>query len=243
MHQSEWNNRSVCAALLLLVVLSASVQTLLAQETRKSGEIRGKITVLKAESDMPKTPMIDRYSTHRPSMMDSDNGEFPAVVYGLSERAVVYLEGESLNGQKFSPPTAHPILDQKGLAFHPQVLPILVGQTVEFPNRDNLFHNVFSYSSPKEFDLGRYPMGYSKFVTFDEPGVVRVYCDIHSHMNATILILQNPFFAVPDDQGSFSMKNVPNGTYTMRFWYGRELVSSQPVTIKAGEVVNVNFTH
>jgi hypothetical protein len=145
--------------------------------------------------------------------------------------------------QNFPPPAAHPVLDQRDLMFHPQVLPILVGTTVDFPNRDNLFHNVFSYSQPKEFDLGRYPTGMQKSVRFDNPGIVRVYCDIHSHMNATILILDNPYFAVPDDQGNFSIRNIPRGTYTVRLWYGRELVRSETVTLKAGEAANVNFTY
>jgi plastocyanin len=161
----------------------------------------------------------------------------------LSEKAVVYLESQTGKAVNYQPPAAHPILDQRDLAFHPQVLPILVGTTVDFPNKDNLFHNVFSYSSPKEFDLGRYPTGESKSVRFDKAGVVRVYCDIHSHMNATILVLDNPFFAVPDDGGSFVLKNVPNGTYMARLWYGRELAASQSVTIKNSESVSVNFTY
>ena len=229
--------------LLLFVGALFSGQRLSAQETRQLGEVRGKITISRADADAPKMPMVDRYSTNRPAITGSDNSSSSSPGYRLSEKAVVYLENESMRFQNFSPPAAHPVLDQRDLMFHPQVLPILVGTTVDFPNRDNLFHNVFSYSQPKEFDLGRYPTGMQKSVRFDNPGIVRVYCDIHSHMNATILILDNPYFAVPDDQGNFSIKNVPRGTYTVKFWYGRELVGSETVTLKAGDAANVNFTY
>ncbi len=214
-----------------------------AQEAKRDGEIRGKITIARADADAPKPPIIDRYSTHRPALTGSEHTAASQPAYKISEKAVIYLESEVLKAQIFVPPSAHPILDQKDLAFHPQVLPILAGTTVDFPNRDNLFHNVFSYSQPKEFDLGRYPTGTQKSVRFDMPGVVRVYCDIHSHMNATILVLENPYFVVPDDQGAFSIKNVPRGTYTVRFWCGRELSESQSVTVRGDDVVYVNFTY
>jgi plastocyanin len=239
----ERKKSGFCVLLLFVTLVLCPVQRSLAQEAKKQGEIRGRITIARVDEDAQKSPMIDRYSTHRPAIVGSENGALPPMVYKLSEKAVVYLENESTNNQTFSPPSKHPILDQKDLMFHPQVLPILVGTTVDFPNRDNLFHNVFSYSQPKEFDLGRYPTGESRSIRFDRPGVVRVYCDIHSHMNATILILENPYFAVPDDQGSFFIKNVPNGTYTVKFWCGRELAASQTVTIRGGEVVNVAFTY
>ncbi|HCA80957.1 MAG TPA: hypothetical protein DEP53_14610 [Bacteroidetes bacterium] len=214
-----------------------------AQEAKRDGEIRGRITIARSDADAQKPPILDRYSTHRPALTGSDHAVASQPAYRLSEKAVIYLESEAMKAQIFVPPSAHPVLDQKDLMFHPQVLPILAGTTVDFPNRDNLFHNVFSYSQPKEFDLGRYPTGSQKSVRFDKPGVVRVYCDIHSHMNATILVLENPYFVVPDDQGSFSIENVPRGTYTVRFWCGRELAESRNVTVKGGDVVEVNFTY
>jgi plastocyanin len=230
-------------ALWLVVLVLHSAASLFGQEISKGGEIRGKIAILKIDDDPQKSPMIDRYTTHRPTPPSTSGATMSSAAIKLSEKAVVYLESQTGKAQSYQPPTAHPILDQRDLTFHPQVLPILVGTTVDFPNKDNLFHNVFSYSSPKEFDLGRYPTGDSKSVRFDKAGVVRVYCDIHSHMNATILVLDNPFFAVPDDGGSFVIKNVPNGTYMARLWYGRELTASQSVTIKNGESVSVNFTY
>lgn len=235
--------RRILTGLLLLGGAMAFGNQMTAQEAKKAGEIRGKITIARPDADVQKLPSIDRYSTHRPALTGTESQPSTPSSYGLSERAVVYLESESLRGQNYKAPETHPVLDQKDLTFHPQVLPVLIGTTVDFPNRDNLFHNVFSYSQPKEFDLGRYPTGTQKSVRFDKPGIVRVYCDIHSHMNATILILENPYFAIPDDQGTYAIKNVPGGTYTVKFWCGRELVGTQSVTVKNGDVVNVNFTN
>ncbi len=163
--------------------------------------------------------------------------------YRLSERAVVYLEGNDLDRQLYQLPSKNPALDQKNLQFHPQVLPILVGTTVDFPNRDNLFHNVFSYSDAKDFDLGRYPKDDSRSVTFDKPGIVRVYCDIHSNMSATILVLRHPFFAVPDDGGNYVIRNVPPGKYRINLWYDRDAVEHRIIEVTADSSVEANFTY
>jgi plastocyanin len=169
-------------------------------------------------------------------------GQPAADKWTLSERAVIFLEGSSFDLHAYPAPERRPVLDQRNLEFHPRVLPILAGTTVDFPNRDDLFHNVFSYSQTKEFDLGRYPKNDSRSVTFDEPGVVRVYCDIHSHMNATILVLDNPYFAVPSDEGAYVMRHIPEGKYTLVFWYDRDVVERRPVQLKAGETLELNLT-
>lgn len=134
-------------------------------------------------------------------------------------------------------------MDQRDIMFAPRVLPILVGTIVDFPNSDNLFHNVFSYSQAKEFDLGRYPTGESRSILFERSGIVRVYCDIHAHMNATILVLDNPFFARPDDEGTYTIPNVPEGSYTLKLWYGREVVETLQVTVKNGEALTLNLIY
>jgi len=237
------SGRFVLLGLFVIGGMLAHTRQVPAQDSKKLGEVRGRIVVARSDADAPKPPAIDRYSTHRPAMTGMDHPSSSKPGYQISERAVVYLESDALNGQTYPAPAVHPVLDQRDLMFHPQVLPVLLGTTIDFPNRDNVFHNVFSYSQPKEFDLGRYPTGTQKSVRFDKAGVVRVYCDIHSHMNATILVLENPYFAVPDDQGVYSIKNVPSGTYTVKFWYGRELAVTQTVTVKGGDVVAVNFTY
>ena len=89
---------------------------------------------------------------------------------------------------------------------------------VEFPNSDRVYHNVFSLSKPRRFDLGRYPRGQSRSVVFDRPGVVRVFCEIHSHMSAFILVFAHRFFAVTDAEGRYRIEGVPPGSYTLALW-------------------------
>lgn len=165
----------------------------------------------------------------------------PVRRYSLPEKAVVYLESAGPS-PAFDPPQVHPRLDQQDMLFRPIVLPVLVGTTVDFPNNDEIFHNVFSYSEAKEFDLGRYPKGQKRSVTFEKPGIVKVYCDIHSYMYATILVLDNPWFAVPDEDGSYRIPHVPPGRYHVSFWYGRRLIESRPITVSAGESRVEDFT-
>jgi hypothetical protein len=122
------------------------------------------------------------------------------------------------------------------------LLAIRAGTVVDFPNFDPVFHNVFSLSKPRSFDLGRYAKGRSKSVRFGEPGVVRVFCDIHSHMNAFILVFAHRFFAVTDDQGRYSIDRVPAGTYTVTAWYeGVSQQTRQLVVPEDGATIDLDF--
>ena len=133
------------------------------------------------------------------------------------------------------------VMDQRDLTFVPHVLPILAGSTVEFPNSDPVYHNVFSFSKTKIFDLGRYPTGRSKAVTFNEPGLVKVYCDMHSQMNAFILVLANPYFTLTDEQGNYWIRDVPAGTYKVKAWFARLPEKTAGATIRAGETATLDF--
>lgn len=133
------------------------------------------------------------------------------------------------------------VMDQRDLTFVPHVLPILVGSTVEFPNSDPVYHNVFSFSKIKTFDLGRYPTGHSKAVTFNNPGVVKVYCDMHSQMNAFILVLANPYFTLTDEQGDYLIRDLPAGTYKVKAWFARLPEKTASITIRAGETATLDF--
>jgi plastocyanin len=129
--------------------------------------------------------------------------------------AVIWLEAP---GTALSTRPAKAVLDQRNLTFEPRVLVVRVGTTVDLPNNDRVFHNVFSFHDGKTFDLGLYPVGTLKRLTFDRPGLSRVFCNIHPGMAAYVMAVDTPYFAVSDGQGRFSMSSVPQGTYTYHAW-------------------------
>jgi plastocyanin len=118
-----------------------------------------------------------------------------------------------------SAPRPRPRLAQKDEAFVPRVVPVSVGTVVDFPNLDPIYHNVFSLSPTKRFDLGKYPRGRSKAVVFDRTGLVKVYCDIHSEMEAFVLVLANGAFAQPRPDGAFELPELPPGRYELHVWH------------------------
>ena len=154
---------------------------------------------------------------------------------------VVYIEDVHGN-QGFTPPSEFPVVASKDMKFVPAVLPILVGTTVQFTNEDDMQHNVFSLSMTKPFDLGLFKKGATPTETFDSPGLVKIYCNIHQAMIGYILILGNPFYALTDAEGEFSIANVPPGTYKLVSWYRYGdsaekdvfLTKSQSVQVGAG---------
>jgi hypothetical protein len=117
----------------------------------------------------------------------------------------------------------------------------MTGTTVEFPNGDPFFHNVFSLSSAKRFDLGRYPQGKIRSVQFNKPGIIKVFCHIHSNMSAVILVFNHPFFTVPDNGGQFLLPAVPIGSYTLVGWHERLQAVKRPITVKAGETIALDM--
>ena len=143
--------------------------------------------------------------------------------------AVAYLTGDNL--PEIVPPDSIPEMAQKNKMFVPSVLAVGVGYTVAFPNLDPFFHNVFSYSKTKQIDLGRYPKGESQRVTFDKPGIVKIFCEIHFPMRAYVHVLQTPYFATSDEKGNFVIKNVGPGKYTLNVWQESLPNLTQPVTV------------
>ena len=126
--------------------------------------------------------------------------------------AIVFVDAVT-KGAPFAPTKAKPRIAQKGRQFDPLATALLVGTTVAFPNEDDEHHNVFSRSKPKEMELDRFGKGQSRDVTFDKPGLVRLRCEVHSSMHGIVLVLENPYFAVADEDGKFTIKGVPPGTY------------------------------
>ena len=134
------------------------------------------------------------------------------------KNVVVYLRNVPFRGTL--PPARH-VIEQRNETFVPRVLAVTRGAVVAFPNEDPYFHNVFSLSGAATFDLGRYPQGQSKEARFTKAGLVKVYCHIHSHMSATILVLDHPYFAAPNADGTFTLPDVPPGRYTIVGWHER----------------------
>ena len=153
--------------------------------------------------------------------------------------AVVYLEGA------FSKPAAPATkqLPQKDFAFVPALLPLLVGTRVEFPNLDDTYHNIFSYSPAKRFDLGRYRPDEKPVPAqiFDVPGLVTLRCDIHEHMRGLILVLDTPHFAVTDAEGRFKLTGLPPGQYMLKAWVSSKTTLERPVELKNGATLRVDF--
>jgi plastocyanin len=131
---------------------------------------------------------------------------------------------------------------QLGETFIPHVLPVVKGSTVEFPNQDPIFHNVFSLSGTKSFDLGRFPKGESRSVTFDQPGIVPVFCHLHSDMSAIVMVLDNPYFAVPGPDGHYRIENIAAGTYTVVAWHERSEQVEQQVEVIEGQALELDIT-
>jgi plastocyanin len=156
-------------------------------------------------------------------------------------RSVVYLESAP-RGAFDTNDGGHAVMDQRNETFVPHVLAIMTGTTVDFPNSDKFYHNVFSLSKTRQFDLGRYAAGNTRPVRFDRAGIVRVFCDIHSHMNAYILVFSHPFFAMTDTEGRYRIENVPPGTYGVIAWNEGTSSEARPITVPDGGIAELDFT-
>ena len=131
------------------------------------------------------------------------------------DRTVIILEG----GQSAPKPPITVVLDQRNSRFDPDLIVVPIGSTVQFPNSDPIFHNVFSLSKAQPFDLGFYPQGQVRTVKFNRAGVVQVYCHIHANMYAAIVVTASPWYARPAADGSFSWSDVPAGHYKLTAWH------------------------
>lgn len=209
-----------------------------AQLSTTTGRVEGVVSI----SDRLITPRM------RVRVYD-EPGAAPPKLPALEHRfagVVIYLKPVDRNAASRSAPAAQsrvsgPALRQRDERFSPHVLPILAGTTVEFPNDDDVFHNVFSLSSARTFDLGRYARGSSRSVTFPNDGVVQVFCHIHADMSAFVLVLDNPFFVIPDAEGRFVIDGVPTGAYQLVAWHERLKPIFMPVRVDAGRVTPVRL--
>lgn len=133
------------------------------------------------------------------------------------------------------------ILDQRNLSFYPHVLAVQVGTTVEFPNHDRVFHDVFSFRDAKKFELGLYPVGAVKPVLFDHPGLSRIFCNIHPHMAAYIMVVDTPYFGMSNQTGAFLIPQVPAGPYTYHAWRPGGAILDGSTMVRPGAVLDVRW--
>ena len=220
---------TVASTFAIVVVLSASALHATLAQAPQPGSISGHI----------------RLTTHVRAPIPAN--AYPSRSIGKHEAApapeirnvVVYLKEPPFRGAL---PVSRVELRQQNETFVPHVLAITKGSTVEFPNDDPFFHNVFSFSSAASFNLGRYPRGQSKPQKFTKAGLVKVFCDIHSHMSASILVLDHPYFAIPSADGVYEIANVPAGQYTIVGWHERVGERTAAVQVQASRATTVDLT-
>lgn len=153
--------------------------------------------------------------------------------------AIVYLEGDFPASQGPGP-LQH--MQQKNINFVPNLMAVRVGTTVDFPNLDDTYHNVFSYSKAKRFDLGRYRKDEKPgVVLFDKPGIITVHCEVHDRMRGTILVLETPHFAKTDAEGRYRLERLPAGRYVLKAWISESDVREHPVELKEKTTLHVDF--
>jgi plastocyanin len=211
------------------VLLLAMSFTLGGHAQAQTGVLRGRVDIRRVIAAPERRPSVTELETPPPR-------ELPD-----TRRAVIYLETAPRGAFEPDIP-ARARMDQRNETFVPRVLAVATGTAVDFPNNDGTYHNVFSLSKAKRFDLGRYARGRSKAVRFDQPGIVRVFCDIHSHMSAFVLVFGHPYFAATDADGRYVIGSVPPGTYTLVAWYEGQVRDSRPVVIPPlGGVVEQHF--
>ncbi|MGB0744278.1 MAG: carboxypeptidase regulatory-like domain-containing protein [Opitutales bacterium] len=199
--------------------LCAIALVLFGPELALAGELSGKVEL----QEIKQRRGVARYSGDAVKMSP------PAPFLG-----VVYLTKEGLTAG--AAPEAPLVMAQRGLQFYPAVLPVSVGSKVAFPNEDNTYHNVFSYSPEKRFDLGRYAKGEGPpIVIFDKAGEVRIFCEVHEHMRAIVLVLDTPYYITTDEKGNFTLKDVPPGEYTLNVWRLNQPLYSKKIQVAEGK--------
>ena len=167
------------------------------------------------------------------------NGTVKAKKAKYLRDTLVYIENVTIS---FEPPQEHAVMDQKNMAFIPHVLPLLKGTTVDFLNSDMVQHNVYSPDAVADnVNLGTWLKGEVRPFTFNKLGVASMRCNVHVDMLAYVLVLQNPYFAKVNNDGSFSITNMPEGKYTLKLWNERYKAGDRQVEVKANTTSTIEF--
>jgi plastocyanin len=218
--------RSRTLAPLAVVVISVTMLMVSRPAAQEPGSIRGRVSVGVPISAKRST---STYSRSVPTVALAPESELRHVV--------VYVR----DAPKTAVTPVHAEIRQRNENFVPRVVAVTVGSTVDFPNDDPIYHNVFSLSRVKTFDLGRYPKGKSRGERFDKPGVVKVFCQIHSHMSATVMVFEHPWFAIPDERGMFDLSGVPPGMHEITAWHERLGDTTLQLRVEPGRPATLDF--
>lgn len=223
-------------ARLIFGVVLASVAVLTSLE---GANVRGTVTIERKLTPRNVTPAAGLYQRGSAVPLRPDSKE-NALDYERSH-VVVYLEGQQRASIAAS--TAEPMaeMEQHDRRFAPDLVVIPAGAAVSFPNFDPIFHNVFSLSKPKSFDLGNYPKGQTRMVTFPKPGIVSVYCHLHPNMAGTILVAPNQWAVRVDAAGHFVLPDVPPGKYTVVAWHKTGGTFRKTIDVTAGQDAETDF--
>ncbi len=207
---------------------------ILAATCLSASDIEGTIVVHRRLSKKKVTAPASAYTRGASVELKSENAPDPLAFE--RSRVVIYVEGNLPAGAPISTE-----MKQLGRQFLPDTLVIPAGSTVSFPNMDPIFHNVFSLSKPKSFDLGNYPKNQTRTVTFSKPGVVFTHCRLHPNMAAAIVVTPNNFAAQADEAGKFSLKQLPPGSYTIVAWHKTAGFFRQSVQVTEGRNLSLQF--
>lgn len=213
---------------------AAAALTLLSASLLGAAEVNGTIAITKQITRQRVAPVAGIYHRGAAVGPPADMAEFSRSELA---RSAIYLEG----GESAPAENVSAELKQQNRMFLPETLVIPVGATVSFPNLDPIFHNVFSFSRPSTFDLGNYPQGETRKVTFRKAGIVSVFCHLHSNMSASIVVAPSRWYASPNADGGYALKDVPPGNYTLVFWHKTVGFFRRRITV-ADDAVTVNFT-
>jgi plastocyanin len=217
-------------SLLYVSALGLALAALPAGQALDTGRVSGRVRLT---TRVPGKPLASTAYPRR-TVGDHDAPSLPEI-----RNVVVYIKDALYRGAL---PTKRAELRQEHETFIPHTIAITRGSSVEFPNGDPFFHNVFSLSRAANFNLGRYERGQSRAREFAKAGTVKVYCDIHSHMSATILVFDHPYFTIPEVDGTFELPAVPAGEYTIVGWHERVGERIERVRVEAGKTASIVLT-
>ncbi len=207
--------------------------------TMNAANIEGTIVIKKKLTKRRVTAEVPMYYRGPAVELGADQNPKEDPLAFERSRVVIYLDGRLPSEPENTPPI--PKVEQINRRFTPELLVISAGSRVSFPNLDPIFHNVFSLSGAKSFDLGNYPKGETRFVKFDKPGIVYVNCHLHPNMSATIVVAPNQWNTKGDPDGHFELRNVPPGKYTIVAWHKASGFLRQPVTVEPDRDEHVEF--